>query len=128
VRAQALLREADAARRAAYAPYSRFAVGAALLTASGRIVHGCNVENESLGLTICAERNAVGRAVASGERRFVAIAVSAGVRVSASPCGACRQVLHELAPEIRVIWRGRGGRIMNRRLTALLPHAFERTT
>src|ERR1700752_3918353 len=73
VRPAELLREAEAARRMAYAPYSRFAVGAALLTASGRIVRGCNVENGSYGLTICAERNAVWCAVASGERAFAAI-------------------------------------------------------
>lgn len=127
MRTAALLSEADEARRSAYAPYSRFAVGAALLTRSGRIVRGCNVENASLGLTICAERNAVWSAVASGEREFVAIAVSAGPGRPASPCGACRQVLHELAPGIQVIWRGPGGRVRSRALTALLPLPFGRT-
>ncbi len=120
----ALLREAEAARRAAHAPYSGFRVGAALLTASGALVRGCNVENSSLGLSICAERNAVWSAVARGEQSFAAIAVSAGRGRWASPCGACRQVLSEFAPRLWVIWRDRSGRILRRRLGALLPEAF----
>jgi cytidine deaminase len=120
-----LLREADTARGRAYAPYSHFRVGAALLTASGRIVTACNVENASLGLSICAERAAVFRAIAEGEREFVAIGVSAGPKAEAAPCGACRQVLHEFAPGIVVYWRNRNGRAMKRTLAGLLPESFE---
>ncbi len=116
--------EADAARRNAYAPYSRFRVGAALLTAGGRVVRGCNVENASLGLSVCAERNALWSAVAQGEREFVAVAVSAGPGRFATPCGACRQVLHELAPRIWIVWRAASGRVARQRLTALLPRPF----
>lgn len=90
-----LLSAAWRAREAAYAPYSNFAVGAALLSADGRIFVGCNVENISYGLTNCAERVAVGAAVTSGVRDFLAVAVVADTGVPVSPCGACRQVLAE---------------------------------
>ena len=82
-------------REEAYAPYSNFAVGAALLAADGRIFSGCNVENISYGLTQCAERVAIGAAVAAGVREFLAVAVVADTAVPISPCGACRQVLAE---------------------------------
>ena len=82
-------------REEAYAPYSKFAVGAALLAADGRIFSGCNVENISYGLTQCAERVAIGAAVAAGVREFLAVAVVADTAVPISPCGACRQVLAE---------------------------------
>jgi cytidine deaminase len=120
-----LIAEAERARRASYSPYSRFAVGAALLARDGTVTHGCNVENASFGLSICAERNAVWKAVSEGRRDFEAIAVSAGPRQDAAPCGACRQVLHEFAPDLWVIWRGPGGRIREKRLRDLLPLAFD---
>ena len=82
-------------RQRAHAPYSQFQVGAALLDAEGRVFGGCNVENLSFGLTICAERVAIGSAIAAGSRSFVAIAVVADTEVPISPCGACRQVLAE---------------------------------
>lgn len=91
----ALLEVAWEARERAHAPYSRFHVGAALLAADGRIFPGCNVENLSYGLTNCAERVAIGSAIAAGAREFLAIAVVADTRVPISPCGACRQVLVE---------------------------------
>jgi cytidine deaminase len=91
----ALVEAAWNARQQAYAPYSNFAVGAALLAADGRIFGGCNVENLSYGLTNCAERVAIGAAVAAGVRDFVAVAVVADTGVPISPCGACRQVLAE---------------------------------
>jgi cytidine deaminase len=116
--------EAEKARRAAYAPYSRFAVGAALLTKSGRVVLGCNVENSSFGLSCCAERTAVFKAVSEGEREFTAIAVTAGARRGAAPCGACRQVLYEFAPDLWVYFRGPRGAVVRRRLKALLADAF----
>jgi cytidine deaminase len=116
--------EAERARKAAYAPYSRFKVGAALLTRSGRVVHGCNVENASFGLACCAERTAVFKAVSEGEREFTAVAVTAGPGHGAAPCGACRQVLHEFAPNLWVYFRDARGRIVRRRLPALLADAF----
>ena len=90
-----LVRQAWETREHAHAPYSRFFVGAALLTADGRIFTGCNVENLSYGLTICAERVAVGSAIAAGARDFTALAVVADTHTPVSPCGACRQVLAE---------------------------------
>jgi cytidine deaminase len=97
-----LIAAAMEVRKKAYAPYSRFSVGAALRTASGRVFCGCNVENLSFGLTICAERAAVFAAVAAGETKFEAIAVVADSIQPVTPCGACRQVLAEFAPELKV--------------------------
>ena len=116
--------EAEIARTHAYAPYSRFRVGAALLTTDGRVIHGCNVENASFGLSICAERNAMWKALSEGERSFAAIAVTAEPGHGASPCGACRQVLHEFAPHLRVYWSdGRGG-ILKAKIEQLLARPF----
>jgi cytidine deaminase len=119
-----LIRRAVAARQAAYAPYSKFLVGAALATTSGEIFTGCNVENVSFGLTICAERAAVCAAVAAGQRGYthLAIATAGG----GSPCGACRQVLAEFAPEL-AIWLvdvDRGNQIVACNLRDLLPNQF----
>lgn len=91
-----LLARAKQVRERAYAPYSNYHVGAALLGASGKIYTGCNVENASFGLTVCAERNAIFKAVSEGEREFTAIAVVTAN--GGSPCGACRQVMHEFMP------------------------------
>jgi len=90
-----LLSEAVEAMQKAYNPYSGFAVGAALLTEDGAVFRGCNVENASYGLTVCAERAAIFTAIAAGHRRFAALAIVAGNSVRPSPCGACRQVLAE---------------------------------
>lgn len=113
---------AAAARERAYAPYSHFAVGAALRAADGAIYVGCNVENASYGLTICAERNAVAHAVASGARDLVAIAVVTENGVT--PCGACRQVLAEFGPEMTVIVADTRGNRRIYMLGELLPDAF----
>jgi cytidine deaminase len=121
---KALMAEAVKARKRAYAPYSRFAVGAALLAKDGSVYLGCNVENASYGLTICAERNAVWKAVSEGVTEFTAIAVTARDGLGAPPCGSCRQVLHEFAPNALVYWRDARGRILKRKLTELLPEAF----
>lgn len=123
--AAALLSEAEIARGGAYAPYSRFHVGAALLTADGRVYHGANVENASFGLSMCAERNAVFQAVNKGEREFVAIAITAGKGKAAAPCGACRQVLQEFAPAIQVHWRDARGRLVTHPLAKLLAMPFD---
>lgn len=113
---------ARAASANAHAPYSRFAVGAALRLRDGQIVTGVNVENASYGLTCCAERTAVFAAVGAGHRDFEAIAVHADA-ASAPPCGACRQVMTEFAPELRVIWR-RDGELVAAPLSELLPERF----
>jgi cytidine deaminase len=117
----ALLQEAWAARDAAYAPYSRFAVGAALEDERGRVFRGCNVENLSFGLTICAERAAVCMAVGMGSRRFKTIAIVSDSKEPVSPCGACRQVLAEFAPDLRVVSQNRAGDRFESSLTELLP-------
>jgi cytidine deaminase len=122
----ALLAEADAARAAAYAPYSGFQVGAALLCEDGTVQRGCNVENASYGATICAERTAVAAAVARGTRRFMAIAVAGPPGVALGPCGVCRQVLSEFSPDgaMPVVTRDAAGRAQATTIGALLPSAF----
>ena len=118
-----LINAAREVQRHAYAPYSRFPVGAAVLTADGRVFAGCNVENSSFGLTVCAERNAVAAAVAAGTRP-VAVAVVANGR-GVTPCGACRQVLAEFTPSMPVFFApADGGTPEATSLEALLPAAF----
>lgn len=90
-----LIQKAIEASKNAYVPYSKFPVGACVLTDSGKIYSGCNFENGSLGMTICAERNAIGTAIADGERKIKAVAVYSPKQDNCTPCGACRQVLHE---------------------------------
>ncbi len=119
-----LMTLAEEARKASYSPYSKFAVGAALLTKSGRVVLGCNVENSSFGLACCAERTAIFKAVSEGEREFVAVAVTAGKGHGAAPCGACRQVLHEFSPEMWVYFHDDRGAIVRKRVSALLSNGF----
>ncbi len=120
-----LLAEAREARDQAYAPYSRFAVGAALQTRSGRVFRGCNVENLSFGLTICAERNALFSAVAAGEREFEAIGIVADSKEPVTPCGACRQVLAEFAPSLAIHCANLQGDIFESNVRELLPRATE---
>jgi cytidine deaminase len=122
----ALLAAADAARARAYAPYSRFQVGAALLCGDGTVIPGCNVENASYGATICAERTAVASAVVQGHTRFAAIAVAGPPNIALGPCGICRQVLSEFSPDgsLRVITRDAGGNPQAATIGALLPAAF----
>jgi cytidine deaminase len=123
---QALLDRARVAAHQAYVPYSHFPVGAALLTGDGAIVTGCNVENGSFGLTICAERSAAVAAVGAGLREFVAVAVAAPRKLLTTPCGACRQVLIEFRPQtgdLTVILDD-GGSGVSVSLEELLPRAF----
>jgi cytidine deaminase len=124
---EALVAAARAARERAYAPYSGFRVGAALLTDGGEVVTGANVENASFGLGICAERAAVAAAVAGGHRRFEAIAVATPGPEPATPCGACRQVLREFprGVDLEVLCAGEAGeRVLATTLGALLPESF----
>jgi cytidine deaminase len=120
-----LIEQALAARLKAYAPYSKFQVGAALLAASGHVFTGCNVENLSFGLTICAERNALFAAVAAGERKFTKIAIVSDSKTPVSPCGACRQVLAEFGLELEVCSSNLQGERFEARLKELLPRASE---
>ena len=120
-----LIAAAVAAKASAYAPYSNFRVGAAIETEDGRIFTGCNVENASYGLTMCAERVAAGAAVAAGSTRFVRIVVATDVDPPSAPCGACRQVLHEFGAEAAVVSVGPNGD-RQWRLSELLPAAFDK--
>jgi cytidine deaminase len=113
---------AAVSRERAYAPYSKFKVGAALLGESGRIYSGCNVENAAYGPSMCAERTAVFKAVSEGERDFEAIAVVTENGVS--PCGTCRQVMIEFAPEMTVIIADTQGNAHRTTVRDLLPDAF----
>jgi cytidine deaminase len=119
-----LVTAARAAMAHSYSPYSHYPVGAALLTASGEIWTGTNVENASYPLGICAERAAVASAVSAGQRDFVAVAVATASAPAASPCGACRQVLNEFNPGMAVLVAGPDGPARHYRLSDLLPHAF----
>ncbi|MCG0277549.1 MAG: cytidine deaminase [Thermanaeromonas sp.] len=119
-----LLDLAYEAKGKAYAPYSRFPVGAALLASSGRIYQGCNIENASLGLSVCAERVALWKAVSEGEREFIALAVVGGELAACFPCGACRQVLVEFAPDLEIITGQPGQRLLVCSLKELLPETF----
>lgn len=127
-RLPALLVHAAEARERAYAPYSKFRVGAALLSADGTIVIGCNVENASFPAGTCAERVALGAAVASGLRRFSAIAISSDASAPAPPCGICRQALAEFGLDLVVVSAGAAGTrdatAMRWTLSELLPHPF----
>lgn len=127
--ARKLLERAREARERAYAPYSGFTVGAALLTASGEIFSGCNVENSSYPVSQCAERVALATAVAAGARAFVALAVIGPADDEPCwPCGSCRQALHEFAPELTIISASAGERLEATRLSELLPRAFDLPT
>jgi cytidine deaminase len=120
----ALTQSAKAASKLAYCPYSRFPVGAAVLTDDGTVVSGCNVENASFGLTICAERNAIFRAVGEGRRKVLAVVVYTPTPGPTAPCGACRQVIHEFGPGAEVVGVCDGPDMLRARLDELLPHAF----
>ena len=122
---KALLRAATEARKFAYAPFSHFYVGAALLSADGRIFTGCNIENSAYSPTICAERCAIAKAVSEGVRDFVAIAVVGPEDSETTPCGVCRQTLYEFCDESLVILcGGTESHYMETTLGELLPRAF----
>ena len=121
-----LITAARTARENAYAPYSGYKVGAALLADSGNVYTGCNIENASYGATICAERVAAAKAVSSGERSFPALAVVADAPEPPAPCGFCRQFLAEFGLETMVYMANLNGDIRRMTLQELLPEAFTR--
>ncbi len=120
-----LVQSAQQAKKRAHAPYSHFPVGAALLASNGRMYTGCNVEISSYGLTICAERTAIFKAISEGERNFKAIAVVSNDPDITPPCGACRQVLWDLAGNIDIIMANPKGKSKTTKLKQLIPHAFD---
>ncbi len=119
-----LVAAAKAASARAYCPYSNFPVGAAVLTADGQIVSGCNVENASYGLTVCAERNAIFAAVARGIRAVTAVVVFTPTSTPTAPCGACRQVLNEFGTDAQVVSVCDGPGVLRSTVAGLLPDAF----
>ena len=121
-----LVAAARRARRNAVAPYSKFKVGAALLAADGTVITGCNIENATYGLTLCAERVAMFTALAAGHRRFTRIAVVAATAAPTPPCGACRQVLWEFGGNLEVILANLRRESGRHRLSDLLPLPFDR--
>ena len=132
INVKALLALAEEARGAAYSPYSGITVGAALLTASGKVYRGANIENASYTPTVCAERVAFFKAISDGERDFVAIAIAGGEKGKPSkadfpPCGVCRQVMTEFCSgNFRVIW-GNGEKITDKTLSEVIPFGFDKS-
>jgi cytidine deaminase len=122
---EALIAAARAAGERAIAPYSHFQVGAALETADGRIISGCNIENASYGLTMCAERVAMFKALSDGHRTFVRIVIVADTELPTPPCGACRQILWEFAGDIEIVLANRQRVAATHQMSELLPHAFD---
>lgn len=119
-----LINRATEAAKNAYAPYSKFAVGAALECSDGTVYTGCNVENSALGCTVCAERVAIFKAVSEGKRSFRRIAIYANSSQYCYPCGVCRQVMYEFSPEMELLCARSDGRYVSYPLTRLLPSAF----
>ena len=119
-----LIRSAMEARKKAYAPYSGYMVGAAVLTNELRIYTGCNIENAAYTPTVCAERTAVFKAVSEGHRKFKRIAIATAGEKMSGPCGVCRQVLHEFAPDLEIILINCKNETVEYTLPQLLPHSF----
>jgi cytidine deaminase len=121
----ALIAAARAAREHAHAPYSSFRVGAAVRAKSGRVFTGCNVENATYGLTICAERVAIFKAISEGERGFDAVAVAADTETLTPPCGACRQIIWEFCGDAEIILANLKGKVETYRMSQLFPKPFD---
>ena len=119
-----LIKEAEKARKRAYTPYSKFKVGAAVLSSDGKIFSGCNIENASFGMSVCAERVAIFKAISEGSTKFKAIAVIGDTDKPCSPCGACRQVISEFGEEILLVMANLKGDVKIKKIGELLPEAF----
>jgi len=122
---ETLIEAAKGARERAFAPYSNFKVGAALQTKSGKIFTGCNIENASYGLTICAERVAIFKAISEGEKEFINLAVVADTENLTPPCGACRQIIWEFCGDVPVTFSNLEGKTETLLMKELLPRAFD---
>jgi cytidine deaminase len=120
-----LISAAKSARANAHAPFSKFKVGAALRTSSGKIFGGCNVENATYGLTVCAERVAIFKAISEGERKFDAIAVVTDTDALTPPCGACRQLIWEFCGDVPVVMSNLQGKVEELRMSQLFPKPFD---
>jgi len=127
VKYEKLIHAAEEARKRAYAPYSKFKVGAAVLTFEGKIFTGCNIENASFGLSICAERVAIFKAISEGYSRFKAIAIIGDTNQPCTPCGACRQVILEFGEDIKVVMSNMKGKVAIKRIDKLLSQAFKKS-
>ncbi len=121
----ALVQAAIQAREQAFAPFSRFKVGAAVLDAAGRIHTGCNIENSTYGLTICAERVAVFKAISEGARAFTRVAIVADTGQLTPPCGACRQILWEFCGDVEIVLANLAGKMEQFRLSDFFPRPFD---
>ena len=119
-----MIAAAKAASARAYCPYSKFRVGSAVLTGDDEVFSGCNVENASYGLTICAERNAIFQAVAQGKTTIIAVVVYTPTAIPSAPCGACRQVINEFGPDAEIVCVCDGPEVLRTTLAHLLPDAF----
>lgn len=122
---KSLIQKALEARKNSYSPYSQFAVGTALEAEDGAIYTGCNVENASYGLSICAERTALVKAISQGAKKFKRLAIVADTQEPVTPCGMCRQMLMEFSPEMEIILANTQGKSETTTLAKLLPKAFE---
>lgn len=122
-----LIQDALKTKKTAVAPFSKFKVGAVLVTKDDRLYHGCNIETSSFGLTICAERVAIFKAISEGEREFTSIFIASDAERFTPPCGACRQVLWELAGNIDVFMIDRYGKYQKSTMQELLPHGFDKS-
>jgi cytidine deaminase len=125
MRIEEVIQAALKARENAFAPYSNFKVGAALETAGGKIYSGCNVENSTYGLTVCAERVALWKAISEGERKFQRIVVASATERPATPCGACRQLLWEFCGDIEVLLVNPQGYRETHQMSSLFPRPFD---
>ena len=121
-----LLKSAGKAREKAFAPYSNFKVGAAISTESGEVFTGCNVESATYGLTVCAERVAIWKAVSEGVTKFTAIAVVVDTETLTPPCGACRQIIWEFCGDIPITMANLDGKVETMQMSELLPRAFDK--
>jgi len=121
---QEAIEEAKAASKRSYSPYSKFRVGSAVITEDGEIFAGCNVENASYGLTMCAERNAVAQAVAKGNEHIKIVVVYTPTEEPITPCGACRQVIIELGPDAEIVCVCDGPKRIRKKIFELLPESF----